>query len=60
MPISGRLMITSIRLPSHMLAIMPQNSCGPLRHDLRAGLDAVDGERADHQRHHGVAGNAEA
>ena len=28
MPISGRLMITSIRLPIHMLAIMPQNSCG--------------------------------
>jgi hypothetical protein len=36
MPMSGRLMITSIRLPIHMLAIMPQNMpgrslmiCGP-------------------------------
>ena len=38
---------------------MPQNMLGPLGHDLRAGLDAVDGERADHQRHHRVAGNAE-
>ena len=38
---------------------MPQNSVRPLGHDLRAGLDAVDRQRADHQRHHGVAGNAE-
>ena len=28
MPISGRLMTTSIRLPSHMLAMMPQNNSG--------------------------------
>src|SRR5262244_1831765 len=28
MPMSGRLMITSIRLPIHMLAIMPQNILG--------------------------------
>ena len=28
MPMSGRLMITSIRLPIHMLAIMPQNMPG--------------------------------
>jgi hypothetical protein len=28
MPMSGRLMITSIRLPIHMLAIMPQNMLG--------------------------------
>ncbi len=29
------------------------------RHHLRAWLDVVDGHRADHQRHHGVLGNAE-
>ena len=36
MPMSGKLMITSIRLPIHILAIMPQNMpgrslmiCGP-------------------------------
>ena len=36
MPISGRLSTTSIRLPNHMLTIMPQNrpglcsiTCGP-------------------------------
>ncbi len=28
MPISGRLMTISIRLPNHMLATMPQNSSG--------------------------------
>ena len=28
MPIIGRFSTTSIRLPSHMLAISPQNSCG--------------------------------
>ncbi len=28
MPIIGRLMMTSIALPIHMLAIMPQNSAG--------------------------------
>ena len=28
MPISGRLRITSIRLPTHIEAIIPQNSCG--------------------------------
>ena len=38
---------------------MPQNSCGLLGHDLRAGDDAVDGHGADHQRHHGVGRNAE-
>ena len=27
-PISGRLMITKRTLPTHMLAISPQNSCG--------------------------------
>ena len=30
MPISGRLSTTSMRLPSHMLAIRPQNSAGCL------------------------------
>ena len=30
MPIIGRLMITSIRLPIHMLATMPQNRSGRL------------------------------
>jgi hypothetical protein len=29
------------------------------RHDLRAGLDAVDDHRADHQRHHRVGRDAE-
>ena len=29
-PTSGRLMMTSIRLPSHIDAIMPQNSSGCL------------------------------
>ena len=38
---------------------MPQNTLRPLGHDLRAGLDAVDHQRADHQRHHGIARNAE-
>ena len=28
MPISGRLSTTSIRLPTHIDAISPQNSCG--------------------------------
>ena len=28
MPISGRLMMTSIRLPIHIEVIMPQNSSG--------------------------------
>ena len=28
MPISGKLRITSIRLPSHIETIMPQKSCG--------------------------------
>ena len=31
MPISGRLMTISIRLPNHMLATMPQNSSGRVR-----------------------------
>ena len=30
MPISGRFSMISIRLPTHMLAIRPQNSCGLL------------------------------
>ena len=30
MPISGRLRMTSMRLPIHMLAISPQNSSGCL------------------------------
>src|SRR6187551_3124844 len=30
MPISGRFRITSIRLPTHIEAISPQNSCGLL------------------------------
>src|SRR6266581_538755 len=30
MPISGMLRITSIRLPTHIDAISPQNSCGLL------------------------------
>ena len=59
MPISGRLRTTSIRLPIHMLTIRPQKSCGLARHHLRAGLDAVDGHRADHQRHHRVGRNAQ-
>ena len=37
----------------------PQNSCGCDGHHLRAGLDALDHHRADHQRHDGVARNAE-
>ena len=38
---------------------MPQNRSGCLVDDLRAGHDAVDGHRADHQRHHRVGRDAE-
>ena len=36
MPISGRLMTSSIRLPIHMEATMPQNRSGPFGHHLRS------------------------
>ena len=42
-----------------MLAIRPQNSSGPLGHHLRAGRDALDHQRADHQRHGRVRRDAE-
>ena len=38
---------------------MPQNRVRVLGHHLRTGDDAVDGHRADHQRHHRVGRDAE-
>ena len=45
MPISGRLRITSIRLPTHIGAIRPQNNRG-LAVMTWTRLDVVDGHRA--------------
>ena len=59
-PISGTFRISSRTLPTQKLAIRPQNrsacsvmSCGP-------GCDPLDHQRAQQQRHHRVAGDAEA
>ena len=55
-PISGRLSTSSIRLPIHMLAIRPQNSAGCSVITCGPGRDALDHQRADHQRHGGLDG----
>ena len=52
--------MTSRILPIQKLAIRPQKMSAMLADELRTGNDAVDDQRAQQQRHHGVAGNAEA
>ena len=58
-PISGRLRTTSIRLPIHIEAMMPQNSAGCSVATFGPGHDALDDHRADHQRHHRIGRDAE-
>ena len=47
-------------LPTQKLATRPQKISGCCVDELRAGHDALDDQRAEQQRHDGVAGNAEA
>ena len=59
MPISGMFRITRKMLPIQKLTISPQNSSGWLVSTCGPGLDALDRQRGQHQRHDRVARNAE-
>ena len=58
MPTNGRLSTSSMKLPIHIDAMIPQKSCRLFGDHRRAGLDALNDHRADHQRHHGIGRDA--
>ena len=60
MPISGTFNSTKRILPIQKLATRPQKMSAMLRDQLRSGDNAVDHQCAEKQRHHRIAGNAEA
>src|SRR6266849_3594107 len=58
-PTSGRLMTSSMRFPTHMLAIIPQKSVGFFVITSGPGTMPWMVHRADHQRHDRVGRDAE-